>query len=240
MYEKVEVWTQVWMMFILIIPFSTAPLSNSKISEGRAGPSWRREELIIIDQDTLVTPKPREGLVTLTNNKKGKKKDKKVVISMSGLISSTSHFSSSDIIFAPTPIPHTQTEAFNASFQPSLRYGAPSEMFSPITYPSHKGVIPLRDRGLLLIQQDSDDDRDIFYDEESNMHLCYYLGGDPPESDKQVKDFAKTHWTIDSGCTNHLSPFLDDFVHLGTAKCSATIANGGKINMYGPGTILIQ
>ena len=45
---------------------------------------------------------------------------------------------------------------------------------------------------------------------------------------------------INSGCTDHLSPFLDDFVHLGTAKRSATITNGGKVNMYGPGTVLLK
>ena len=45
---------------------------------------------------------------------------------------------------------------------------------------------------------------------------------------------------IDSGCTDHLSPFLDDFVHLGTAKHSATVANGAKVNMHGPGTVLLK
>ena len=72
------------------------------------------------------------------------------------------------------------------------------------------------------------------------MHFCYYLGGNPPESDKQSQNFAKTHWMTDSGCTDHLSLFLDDFVHLGNVKCSATIANGGKVSMYGPGTVLLQ
>ena len=141
------------MMSIHLIPFSTAPLSNSEISEGGAGPSRRREELIIIDRDTSVTSKPRERSVTPTpTNKKGKKKDKKVTISMGRLVSSTSHFSSSHIVFPPTPISYTQTEVFNASFQPLLRYGAPLENFSPITYPSHEGVIPTRDRDLPLIQ----------------------------------------------------------------------------------------
>ena len=88
---------------------------------------------------------------------------------------------------------YIHTEAFNASFQPLLRYGAPLEKFSPIIYSSHEGVIPLRDRELPLIQQELDDDRDTFYDEESNMHFCYYLGDNPPESDEQAKDFAKTH-----------------------------------------------
>ena len=125
------------MMFILI-SFSATPFSNSEILEGGAGPSQRREEPIIVDRDTLVTPKPRERLATLTNKKK---KDKKDVISMGGLISSTTHFSSSAIVFPPLPIPYTQTEAFNASFQPSLRYGALLENFSPIIYPSHEGVM---------------------------------------------------------------------------------------------------
>ena len=71
---------------------------------------------------------------------------------MGGLISSMSHFSSSNIVFPSTPIPYTQTKAFNTSFQPLLRYGAPLETSSPITYSSHEGVIPLRDRGQPLIQ----------------------------------------------------------------------------------------
>ena len=138
-------------MFIHVLPFSAAPLSNSEISEGGAGPSWRREESIIIDQDTSVTPKLREGSVTPIN-KIGKKKDKKVVISMSGLVSSTSHFFSSNIVFPPTPISYTQNKVFNASFQPFLRYDAPLEISSPITYPSHEVVTSLRDRGQPLIQ----------------------------------------------------------------------------------------
>ena len=92
-------------MFIHLIPFSAAPLSNSEISEGGAGPSRRREEPIITDRDTLVTPKLREKSVTPT--KKGKKKDKKDIISIGGLVSSTNHFSSSNIVFPPTPIPYT-------------------------------------------------------------------------------------------------------------------------------------
>ena len=110
--------------------------------------------------------------------------DKMDVVSIDGLISSMSHFSSHDIVFPPTPIPYTQTEAFNASFQSSLRYGAPLEISSPATYFSHEGVIYLQDRGQLLIQQDLDDDIDTFYNEESNMHFCYYLGGDPLEKDQ--------------------------------------------------------
>ena len=45
---------------------------------------------------------------------------------------------------------------------------------------------------------------------------------------------------IDSGCTDHLSPFIDDFIHLGDQKQTASVANGNKVSMYSPGTILIQ
>ena len=46
----------------------------------------------------------------------------------------------------------------------------------------------------------------ITYDSENDDDLCYYsgtfaLGGDLD------KHFAKDHWMIDSGCTDHLTPF---------------------------------
>ena len=56
-------------------------------------------------------------------------------------------------------------------------------------------------------------------------YLCYYsgtfvLGGDAE------KEFAKNHWIIDSGCTDHLTPFKDDFAHLGASVLSASITDG--------------
>ena len=65
----------------------------------------------------------------------------------------------------------------------------------------------------------------IPYDSENDEDLCYYsgtfvLGGDLDKS------FTKDHWMIDSGCTDHLTPFKDDFAHLGTTVRSATVANG--------------
>ena len=74
--------------------------------------------------------------------------------------------------------------------------------------------------------------RDTFYDEESNMYFCYYLHVDLLERDEHSRKFAKMHWMIDSGYTDHLSPFLDDFVCLRTAKCSTTIANDRKVSIY--------
>ena len=53
-------------------------------------------------------------------------------------------------------------------------------------------------------------------------------------------DFAKNHWMIDSGCTDHISPFPDDFAHLGSQTRLALVANGDRVEMFGPGTIIIQ
>ena len=60
------------------------------------------------------------------------------------------------------------------------------------------------------------------------------------QSDSSISAFNCLHWMIDSGCTDHLSPFTNDFVHLGDQKQTASVANGNKVSMYGPGTILIQ
>jgi len=45
---------------------------------------------------------------------------------------------------------------------------------------------------------------------------------------------------FDSGCTDHLLPFKDDFAHLGNQVRHAIIANGQKVPMYGLGKIIIQ
>ena len=45
---------------------------------------------------------------------------------------------------------------------------------------------------------------------------------------------------IDSGYTDRLSPFINDFVHLGDQKWIASVANENKVSMYGLDTILIQ
>ena len=51
----------------------------------------------------------------------------------------------------------------------------------------------------------------------------------------QEDTFARHHWMIDSGCIDHLLPFEDDFVHLGTQTRYATVANGQQVSMHGPG-----
>ena len=78
------------------------------------------------------------------------------------------------------------------------------------------------------------------YDDEQSQLLDYFyhsanaLGGD------QEDIFARHHWMIDSGCIDHLLPFEDDFVHLGTQMRYATVANGQQVSMHGPGKVVIQ
>ena len=45
---------------------------------------------------------------------------------------------------------------------------------------------------------------------------------------------------IDSGCTDHLTPFMDDFAHLGKEVHYTSVVNGKKVPMYGPGKVIVQ
>ena len=49
-------------------------------------------------------------------------------------------------------------------------------------------------------------------------HSTFALGGDSEPT------FAKNHWMIDSGCTDHLTPFLNDFAHLSKEVHFASVA----------------
>ena len=83
-------------------------------------------------------------------------------------------------------------------------------------------------------------DRQLYgYDSENDDDCCYYSGAFALGGDTE-KDFARRHWMIDSGCTDHLSPFKDDFAHLGSKVRQAVVANGQTVPMYGPGKVIIQ
>jgi len=59
-------------------------------------------------------------------------------------------------------------------------------------------------------------------------------------SEKLLSSFRADHWMINSGATNHLTPFKGDFLHLQDLKTTVTIANGQHIDMFGPGTVVLQ
>ena len=69
---------------------------------------------------------------------------------------------------------------------------------------------------------------DYFY------HSANVLGGD------QEDTFAHYHWMIDSGYIDHLSPFEDDFVYLGTQTRYAAVANGQQVSIHGPSKVVVQ
>ena len=141
-----------------------------------------------------------------------KKKSKKISFSLEGLASSSHHFNNID------QFDHIQT--LLPTFPVELAVAKPQD---------HGVRLPNYASSKLVYRYDSENDGDYYL-----YHGAFALGGDTAE------DFAKHHWMIDSGCTDHLSPFLDNFAHLGNLVQHAVIANGQKVPMYGPGKIIIN
>ena len=141
-----------------------------------------------------------------------KKKLKKISFSLGGLASSSHHFNNID------QLDHIQT----------LLPTSPVEL--AVFLLQDPGVrLPYYASDRLVYGYDSENDDDYYL-----YHGAFALGGDTE------KDFARHHWMIDSGCTDHLSPFLDNFAHLGNMVQHAVVANGQKVPMYGPGKIIID
>ena len=68
-----------------------------------------------------------------------------------------------------------------------------------------------------------------YFDSKNGYSSCYTV------TDYQHKD----KWMVDSGCTDHLSLFLDDFVSKEDCKRNCKTANG-TMPIYGPGTVLFK
>ena len=104
--------------------------------------------------------------------------------------------------------------------------------------PMELAVVLPRDPGVCLANYASS--KLVYgYDSENDDDYYLYHGAFAPGGDTE-EDFARHHWMIDSGCTDHLSLFLDDFAHLGNLVQHAVVANGQKVPMYGPGKIIIN
>jgi hypothetical protein len=56
----------------------------------------------------------------------------------------------------------------------------------------------------------------------------------------QELPFYKDHWLIDSGASNHITPYLGDFSSILEGEHLASTANGSIIQMHGPGTIILK
>ena len=81
----------------------------------------------------------------------------------------------------------------------------------------------------------SPSDWDDIYDYNVDADYAYMVGS----ASHAASQAARNLWMVDSGCTDHISPFLDDFIHIGTVIKKAAVANGGIMEMYGPGQVLI-
>jgi hypothetical protein len=111
---------------------------------------------------------------------------KKISFSIGGLASSSSHFNNIDQLdYIQTLLPPTSPE--------NVAMALPQNHSTCLTGYSDT----------VLYGYDNGNDDLYCY------HSAFALGGETDE------EFTQHHWMIDSGCTDHLSPFKDDFAHLG-------------------------
>ena len=71
----------------------------------------------------------------------------------------------------------------------------------------------------------------MYFDSKNGYSSCYAVTDHNHYKDK---------WMVDSGCTDHLSPYLDDFVSKEDCKRNCKTANGEMMPIYGPGTVLFK
>ena len=72
---------------------------------------------------------------------------------------------------------------------------------------------------------------ETYFDSKHGYSLCYAVTDPNQHKDK---------WMVDSRCTDHLSPFLDDFVSKEDHKRNCKTANGEIMPIFGPGTVLLK
>ena len=73
-----------------------------------------------------------------------------------------------------------------------------------------------------------------YFDSEIGYLSCYVavIRGNP--------DQHKDKWMVDSGCTDHLSPFPEDFVSCKNHQRNCKTANSNIMPIFGPGTVIIK
>ena len=143
---------------------------------------------------------------------KKKEKKKKVSFTLEGLASSSFHFDNINLLN------EIHIQALLPSMPVAIAMATPQDLGEHLL--GYNDTVMYR------------------YDNEYKGLDCYHgafaLGGD---SDKV---FIQHHWMIDSGCTDYLSPFKDDFAHLGNQVHYAIVANRQKVPMYDLDKIIIQ
>ena len=72
---------------------------------------------------------------------------------------------------------------------------------------------------------------EFYFDSEIEYLSCYAIGNPYQHKDK---------WMVDSGCTDHLTPFPTDFVSRENHTRNCKTANSNIMPIFGPGTIIIR
>ena len=76
---------------------------------------------------------------------------------------------------------------------------------------------------------------DEFYYASDYSHVCTV-----DNKSMRVSSFYQSHWLIDSGASDHITPYLEDFSHILSGERLASTTNGSIIQMHGPGTIVLK
>jgi hypothetical protein len=88
-------------------------------------------------------------------------------------------------------------------------------------------------------------DEDLFpsnvYDNEYDVDYCCYSPVCMADHrSPQELPFYKDHWLIDSGASDHITPYLGDFSSILEGECLASTTNSFIIQMHGSGTVVLK
>ena len=72
---------------------------------------------------------------------------------------------------------------------------------------------------------------ETYIDSKNEYSSCYAMTDSNQHKDK---------WMVDSRCTDHLSPYLDDYVSKEDRKRNCKTVNGEIMPIFGPGTVLLK
>ena len=90
-----------------------------------------------------------------------------------------------------------------------------------------------------LVAWDGYDGPTGYVDEEyDNLYLYSAFVAQTETDHPQIK--AQHCWLINSGATNHISPYLNDFTSLNNGEKVCEVANGMTMKMTGPGHIIMK
>jgi hypothetical protein len=80
----------------------------------------------------------------------------------------------------------------------------------------------------------------MYNDEYDFEDYCYSRVCLADHQSPQELPFYKDHWLIDSGASDHITPYLGDFSSILQGERLASTANGSIIQMHGPGTVILK